>query len=533
MHYADTVLINARIWTGDAALPWTEAVAVKDGHIAALGCSAEIQKHIGPATLLLDAAGRLALPGFIDSHTHLLWGGFQLLRPDLRPAANQAEFAGMLADAARKLLPGQWLIGGNWDHQQWPSGQLPTKSVIDPATPDTPVFVTRLDWHMGLANTAALELAGIDRFTPDPPGGSIVRDETGQPTGILKDAAMDLIWRIVPEPDHQQRLDALGKALEHAAACGVTSVHDSSSWEDWLTFTAYYRQHGPGLRIYARTPLGEWEKQRDWLAANGPGDHWLRLGGVKGFLDGSLGSSTALFFEPYSDAPETAGLLVQPPETMAERIAAADLAGLQPSIHAIGDRANHLLLDMFAAVAAANGPRDRRCRTEHAQHLIPGDINRLASLGVIASVQPYHAVDDARWIDARIGPHRSEQAYPFRSLLDAGVAVAFGTDWPVAPLSPLLSIHAAVNRQPIDGQLPGGWQPQQRVTVEEAVRCYTATGAYAEYAETAKGRLAAGLLADLVVLSQDIFTIAPGDIAATRVLCTMCGGKIVHRHNDI
>lgn len=531
MSHATLAVMNATLYTGDNNHPqFSQAMAVKDDRIIAIGTNQEIAALTGPSTKVIDAESKLVMPGFIDAHTHLCVGGFQLLSIDLRDARSEHEFSKQIAARAKTLAPGQWLTGGNWDHEQWPTPHLPVKELIDSSTQNTPVFVTRLDLHMGLANSAALKLAGITKDTPDPSGGSIVRHpQTGEPTGILKDAAMDLVWRTIAQPTIEDYFAAIRAALRHAASLGITSVQDVTSWEEWQVLKAYQKEHGLTTRIYARTPVREWEKQKEVLATDGPGDSWLRLGGVKGFMDGSLGSTTALFFEPYSDTPGEYGLLhddMHPAGAMQSRLVNSDRAGLQASIHAIGDKANHLLLNMVEQVQSANGLRDRRFRIEHAQHLIPSDVERMATLGVIASVQPYHAIDDARWADRRLGD-RTKMAYPFRSLLQADVPLAFGTDWPVAPLNPLLGIYAAVTRKPF-GEAFSSWHPDQCLSVEEAVQAYTASSAYAEFAEENKGTLSPGKLADFIILSQNILAIPPDTIPSVNVDCTVCGGKVVY-----
>ncbi len=529
---ADLVVLGAKVWTGDLRQPWAEALAISREHILAVGSTEEIRALIGSRTQVLEVKGGLVLPGFIDNHTHFLNGGFQLLSVDLRDARDPQEFARRIAERAKTLPPGRWITGGNWDHELWPGAPLPRKEWIDPYTPRTPVFVTRLDGHMGLANSLALQQAGITRETPDPPGGTIVRDpRTGEPTGILKDAAMSLVYRVIPEPSDREYDEALRAALREAARFGVTSIQDITEWDHWPVYRRAHQRGELTVRVYMRTPITQWERQREVIAREGAGDDWVRWGGFKGFVDGSLGSSTALFFEPYTDAPHTRGLLhsqMFPEGIMKQRIAAADRAGFQCSIHAIGDKANALLLDIFEEVRRENGPRDRRFRIEHAQHLRPEDIPRMARLGVIASMQPYHAIDDGRWAEKRIGRERCRTTYAFRSLLDAGVRVTFGSDWPVAPLNPLLGIYAAVTRKTLDGRHPEGWFPEQKITVEEAVRAYTLSGAYAEFAEKVKGSLQAGKLADLVILAQDIFTIPADEIARTEVLYTIVGGRIVY-----
>jgi len=528
---ADLVLINGRVWTGNKAQPWAEAVASRGERILAVGSNDDVKKLTDSKTRIIDLRGKLALPGFIDDHTHFIEGGFHLLSVDLRDAATPEEFARRIKDHAAKLPSGRWITGGDWDHERWPGGQLLAKELIDPFTPNNPVAVNRLDGHMCLANSAALRAAGITRETKDPPGGTIVRDpKTAEPTGILKDGAQALIDRAIPEPTEGEVDEALKASLAEAARVGVTSIQDITPWHDYQAYKRFRDSGRLTVRVYARTPMSQWKRQADLVAGQGRGDDWLKLGGLKAFMDGSLGSTTALFFEPFNDAPSTSGLMVAdniPEGKLKQNIKDADKAGLQCSVHAIGDRANNILLNYFEEVAKENGPRDRRFRIEHAQHLLASDIPRFARLGVIASMQPYHAIDDGRWAEKRIGQTRIKTTYAFRSLLDTGAILVFGSDWYVAPLSPILGIHAAVTRETLDGKNPRGWVPEQKITVEEAVRAYTSSGAYAEFAEKDKGTLEVGKLADVVVLSQDIFRTNPDDIQKTTVLFTIVGGHLV------
>jgi predicted amidohydrolase YtcJ len=529
---ADLALINGRVWTGNPAQPWAEAVASRGERIIAVGMNTEIQKLASGATRVIDLRGKLALPGFIDDHTHFMAGGFQLRSVDLRDAATQAEFARRIGEQARKVGAGRWITGGSWDHQLWPGAPPPTRALIDAVTPQNPVFVSRLDGHMGLANSVALQLAGITRDTHDPPGGTIVRDpKSGEPTGVLKDAAQSLIESVMPKPSDDEYDEALRAALAEAARVGVTSIQDITLWDQYEVYKRFRDAGRLTVHIYARTPMSQWKRQAELVARQGPGDSWLRLGGLKAFMDGSLGSSTALFFDVFNDSPNTAGLMASDnlPEGKLEKdIRDADKAGLQCSVHAIGDRANDLLLNYFEHVEKDNGPRDRRFRIEHAQHLLAADIPRFAQLGVIASMQPSHAIDDGRWAEQRIGPVRIKTTYAFRSLLDSGARIAFGTDWPVAPLNPLIGIYAAVTRETTDGKNPHGWVPEQKISVEEAVRAYTTTSALAEFGEREKGTLEPGKLADIVVLTQDIFRIDPEEIPKTKTEHTIVGGRLVH-----
>ncbi len=528
---AEMILTNGRFWTGTENAPWAEAVAIRGERLIAVGSRAEVEKLASSSTRTFDLGGKLALPGFIDSHTHFIDGGFQLLSVDLRDAKTQDEFRRRIAAQAKKIGAGRWIQGGEWDHENWPGAPLPTKELIDAVTPENPVAVERLDGHMLLANSLALRKAGITRDTPDPPGGLIVRDaKSGEPTGILKDAAMSLLERAIPEPSESEYNGALDAALAEAARHGVTSVDDITLWNHYPIYKRYRESGKLTVHIYSRTPMSEWERQRDAVARFGPGDEWLRFGGLKAFMDGSLGSTTAYFFQPYNDAPNTSGLMRsdnQPEGKLKDRIIAADAAGLQCSVHAIGDRANNILLNYYEEAERVNGERDRRFRVEHAQHLQPSDIPRFAKLGVIASMQPYHCIDDGRWAEKRIGPERIKTTYAFRTLLDTGAKLVFGSDWPVAPLDPVRGIYAAATRRTLDGKNPGGWVPEQKISVEEAVRAYTSMGAYGEFAERDKGTLEPGKLADIAVLSDDIFKIAPEKIWDVKVAMTISGGRQV------
>ena len=530
---ADLIVVNARVWTGWPSQPHAEALAVVGGRVAALGTSAEMQPWRGSSTRVVDAGGRRVVPGFNDSHVHFLGGGMQLDNVDLRQAATPAVFARLIGERAAQTPSGEWVLGGDWDDQLWTPPALPTRQLIDPVARATPVFVNRFDGHMAVANAVALTLAGITAATPDPPGGVIVRDAAGQPTGLLKDAAMGLVGRVTPPFTAARRAQALTRALGHAASLGVTSVRDMGpDAADLATYAEFAESGRLTVRVSAAPPERQWAEQARLGIRRGFGTPFFTLGAVKGFADGSLGSTTAYFFEPYVDAPGTRGLLADemiPLDGMRERLTGADAAGLQLCIHAIGDQAISVVLDLFADVTKANGARDRRLRIEHAQHVASQDFDRFASLGVVAAVQPYHAIDDGRWAERRIGPERIKTTYAFRTFLDKGVRLALGSDWPVAPLSPILGIYAAVTRATIDAKHPSGWVPEQKITVEEAVRGYTAGSAYAEFTDADKGTLAPGALADLVVLSDDLFTIAPESICDVTVRTTIVGGQVVYR----
>jgi predicted amidohydrolase YtcJ len=527
----DLALVNGKVWTGNAARPWAEAVAVRGERITSVGTTAEMRLLAGPGTKLVDLGGALVLPGFIDSHTHFLAGGFALKTVQLRDAANRGEFVARIAAKARELGPGRWVLTGDWDHQTFDPVELPRRDWIDAVTPDNPVFVNRFDGHMALANGRALALAGITRDTPVPLGGEIEKDPaTGEPTGILKDTAMDLVYAKVPEPSFDEKLAAAEAAVRHAAANGVTSVHEMADAASFEVFQELLRRGRLTTRVYLYVPITEVGTVAALRVRSPFGGPYLKLAGLKGFMDGSLGSATAYFFEPYTDEPGTSGLLnghMFPEGIMEKRILEADRAGLQLAIHAIGDRANSLLLDMYEKAVATNGPRDRRWRVEHAQHLRPADIARFGKLGLVAAVQPYHAIDDGRWAETKIGPERVKTTYAFESLRKAGAVLAFGSDWTVAPLEPILGIYAAVTRRTLDGANPGGWVPGEKVSVEEAVRAYTVNGAWVEFAEASKGTIETGKLADLVVLDRDIFAIPSEGIGEARVRLTVFDGRVV------
>ena len=525
---ADLVVFG-RIWTGDSARAWTRALAVQGDTITAVGDSGDIARLAGPRTRVLHAGSGMVVPGFMDGHTHFIYGGFQLTSVELRDAASPREFVARIKAFAATLRPGEWITGGNWDHERWPGTPLPERSWIDSVTPKNPVFVSRLDGHMALANSAALRLARVTRVTRDIPGGTIVRDARGEPTGVLKDEAQAPVFAAIPTPSESQSDSAISRALAWAASKGVTGVSDVSV--PWFEVAALKRAHARGAlttRVSVYVPLAEWRRMADTVRAQGVGDAWLRVAGVKGYVDGSLGSTTALFYQPYDDAPQTSGLMVTPEDSLRAWIGGADSAGLQVVVHAIGERANGLLLDIYDGVAKAHRPRDRRFHIEHAQHLRRQDIGRLARSGVIASMQPYHAIDDGRWAQKRIGPERIKTTYAFRSLLDAKAHLAFGSDWTVAPLDPILGIYAAVNRRTLDGKHPNGWVADEKITVEEALRAYTSGNAYAVFAEAVRGKLAPGYLADLVLLDQDLTAIPPEAIERAQVKATVVGGKLVY-----
>jgi predicted amidohydrolase YtcJ len=531
--YADLILTNGKIWTVNAAQPQAEAVALIGSRIVAVGSSADIRKWAGPKTEVVDLAGKLVVPGFNDAHVHFYTGGAHLANVQLRDAKSEAEFRERIRKFAAGLPKGRWIEGGDWDHENWTPARLPTRQLIDEAAGDHPVFVNRLDGHMSLANSVALKLAGITRNTPDPPGGAIVRDANGEPTGVLKDAAMDAVDRVIPEPSEDEIATAIRAAMRYAAENGVTSVQDmSASPEIFRVYQKLLKTGELTVRISGHQPLASWKRLADIGLLDGFGGPNLHIGGLKGFADGSLGSTTALFFDPYLDAPNTSGLAndeMIPESKMYQHILDADHAGLQVAVHAIGDKANHNILNLFEEAGNKNGSRDRRFRIEHAQHLRTDDIARFAKLHVVASMQPYHAIDDGRWAEKRIGPARAKGTYAFRTLLDSGAVLAFGSDWHVAPMEPIMGIYAAATRRTLDGKHPNGWVPEQKITVAEAIRAYTWGSAYASFEDNIKGAIEPGKLADMAVLSSDILTIDPATIDKVKVAITVFDGKAIYR----
>lgn len=525
---ADLVIVNARIHTMDATRTVVESLASLNGQIVATGPNASTKTLIGPRTRVIDAKGKTVVPGFNDAHVHFLETGAQLSAVDLRDATSPEEFVARLKAFAARQPKGRWIQGGRWDHENWTPNDLPTAAMIDAATPDNPVFIGRLDGHMSLANTLAMKLAGVDKNTKDVEGGLIVRDASGKPTGIFKDAAKDYFDAVIPTSSFSQKLEYAQAATDHAASLGVTSVQDVSAGTSVGVYQELLRQGKLKTRVYACSPLDDFKRWERTGTRYAFGDAMVRVGCLKGYADGSLGATTAWFFDPYIDSPTTVGLArAEVGTTMKQFVLDADRAALQVFIHAIGDRANSSVLDFFNEVARMNGPRDRRFRIEHAQHLRLQDIPRFGAARVVASMQPVHLPDDGRWAGKRLDEKRLKGTYAFRSLLDTGAVLAFGSDSPVAPLNPMFGLWAAVTRRTADGKNPKGWIPEQKITLDEALRAFTWGSAYAEFQEGVKGTLEIGRLTDLVVLSDDIFAIDPNKISDVKVLITVAGGKVV------
>ena len=522
---ADIVIQGGPVWTGlSTGRGQPGAVAIAAGKILAVGDSTQIARYVGSKTEVLRANGGLIMPGFADGHTHFISGGFQLASVNLRDAATPQEFVRRLKEYAAHLRPGEWILGGDWDHTLWRGAPLPRHEWIDSVTPNNPVFVDRLDGHMALANAAAMRAAGVTDATPAPFGGEITSG------GVFKDNAEALIQTAIPDPSPEQQDSALARALAHAASLGLTATANMSA--SWANLAAYKRMERTGrmtLRVFLYLPIEDWRTVADTVARNGAGDDWVRIGGLKGYMDGSAGSRTAYFFEPFSDSAGYYGLMRQPESDMRSWVGAADSAGLQIAVHAIGDRANAIILAIYDSVARAHGRRDRRFRVEHAQHLRPVDVPRFGALHVVASMQPYHAIDDGRWLMQRIGPERIKTTYAFRTLLDTDAPLAFGSDWTVAPLDPMLGVFAAVTRRTLDDRNPGGWVPEQKITVGEALRAYTSGNAWATFNEQNWGTLAPGRFADVVVLDRDPFAVPAESLGTIKPRFTIVGGKVVYR----
>jgi predicted amidohydrolase YtcJ len=524
---ADLALLGGQVFVARGK-PRATALAVRGDLVVAVGSDADVKPWIGPRTRVVELRGRLVVPGFNDAHVHFLSGGFGLLSVDLRSSRDEAEMARRVGEYALTLPKGAWILEGNWDHETWPSKRLPTRRSLDAVTPDNPVYVSRLDGHMALVNSLALRLAGITRDMKDPEGGTIVRDEAGEPTGILKDNAENLVDAVVPAPSREMNLRAARAALQEAARFGVTTIQDNSVVDALPTYQELRARGELTARIYVWRYVESLGPLREAGVVTGLGDDWVRLGALKILSDGSMGSGTAAFFEPYADDAKTTGLLLHPVAELERLVREADAAGFQLAVHAIGDRANSLVLDAFEKAAKANPSRDRRFRIEHAQVVRAADVGRFKALGVVASIQPSHCIDDMRWAEKRIGHERCRGAYRFKSFLDAGVPVAFGTDWAVETLDPRLGLYAAVSRELPEGGPAGGWFPEEKITLEEALDLYTRGSAFAEFAEAEKGTLEPGKLADLVVFARDLFGVPPREILETPVDLTVVGGRVVY-----
>lgn len=529
---ADLILLNGHIFTVEKNQPWVQACAVKNGRFTALGDNNFIKKFQGKNTRVIELNRRLVVPGFNDAHVHVLDGAFYLLGINLRGAADENEFKKRIQNYAGKLGKGEWILGGYWDHEAWPSKKHPTKELIDEITGDNPVFIYRLDGHIALANSLALKLSGITADTPDPQGGEIVKDpKTGEPTGILKDIAQNMVKSVIPPPGKDQLKKAIKNALAYANSLGLTSIQDNTFARVFKVYQELHEKNQLTLRINVWRNIEFLENFEKIGIVSNFGSDMLRLGTIKIFVDGSMGAGTALFYDLYSDDKTTAGIPIYPEEKLYSLVKSVDKAGLQVAAHAIGDKANTWILNAFEKAFAENGKREARHRVEHAQVVLPGDIRRFRKLGIIASIQPSHCIDDMRWAEKRIGK-RVKNSYLFNSFVKAGVKVAFGTDWPVESLDPMLTLYAAVTREFVEGGPDGGWFPGEKITLEQAIEFYTLGAAYAEFQEKNKGSIKIGKLADLVVLDKNLFKIPAKEILNTKVDLTILEGKIVYRRKQ-
>ena len=552
---ADIVLTNGRIYTLDLQHPWARAVAIRGDWIIGVAetvsnaDSRKFKSLIGPSTHVIDLHGQFAMPGFNDAHVHLASAGYAKLEVNLEGARSIAEFQQRIRARLKDYNPGDWITGRGWDHTLWPEGKFPTRQDLDAVSTTHPMVFGRVDGHVAVANSLALKMAGVARSTNDPAGGHIVRDpETREPTGLLEeDAAMNLVYSRVPPVTPQQRRRALELALNEASSFGVTSVQDNSvqslddnsnfAWDNFKILQELRREGKLNVRVTEWLPFGApIERLEEMRLAGGTTDPWLKTGALKEFLDGSLGSRTAAMLAPYSDDSTTSGIVRVDPAQLTKMAIVRDRAGFQIAFHAIGDRANRIALDVFASVRAANGVRDRRDRVEHAQVVATADLPRFAELGVIASMQPSHLLDDARWASDRLGPVRSRGAYAWHTMETNGVRLAFGTDYPVESINPLRGLYACVTRElpeggPVENSETGpiaGWQPQERLTIDQCIRAYTVGAAYAEFEEQRKGAVATGKLADIVVFPADITRVPPHDLLNLRPSLTIVSGRIVH-----
>jgi predicted amidohydrolase YtcJ len=545
---ADLVLSDGKIYTGIAAQPWASAVAIRGESIVAIAgtgtsgdADAQVKSWAGPKTRVIDLHREFAMPGFNDAHTHLAGAGFSKLEVNLGGVRSLAELQQRLRERLKDFGPGEWIIGPGWDHTLWPVKKFPTRQDLDSISTEHPMFLQRTDGHVAVVNSRALELAGITRATPDPPGGHIERDpKSGEPTGMLEEGtAMNLVYLYIPPYSEAQRLRAFSLVMDEASQFGVTSAQDFSvmstpdrsnfGWLNYLVLQQLQREGKLKIRLTEWLPfefaLARLEEMR---RVGGTTDPWLKTGALKILLDGSLGSRTAALLAPYSDDPDTSGILRIDPSQLVPMAIERDHAGFQLAFHAIGDRANRIALDTFAAVQRANGPRERRDRVEHAQVVALGDFDRFASLDVVASMQPSHLLDDERWVTDRLGAERLKGAYAWHTMEEKGVHLAFGTDYPVESINPLRGIYACVTRELPGGGPPGGWQPQEKLSMDDCLRAYTAGSAYAEFEEKQTGTIAPGMLADIVVLPVDITRIPAHDLLETKVTMTIAGGRIVY-----
>lgn len=538
------LIVHGKVFTGDERGTIAQAVAVNNDRIVAVGTNAEIMARYS-GERVIDLGGKLMTAGFNDAHLHFLNGGLSLMRVDLRGARSLDEALQRITAKARELAPGAWILGRGWDHTLW-GGRWPTRQDLDRVVPNNPVFVQRVDGHVSWANSLALQKAGITRETQSPAGGEILRDERGEPTGILKETAASLVSRVVPEPTQEEKMHAIELALAEARRDGITSIQDNSGYETTKIYRDLLRQGRLTVRVAEwqnfEDTVDEIKRQRDEFRSFTDDSSRLKLTALKGYVDGTLGSRTAAMLAPYADDPNNSGIPRHTPEDLTRMIVERARAGFQIALHCIGDRANRMALDGFKAAEdidpgfVYHGPPNasqwdfyRRNRIEHAQVVAPSDFPRFRELHVVASMQPSHAISDKRWAQARLGEYRVQGAYAWHTMMSFGVHVPFGTDWPVEPVNPYLGLYAAVTRKSTDGEPVGGWWPQERISIEDAIRNYTAEAAYASFDENLKGQIKTGMLADFTVHSQDLLTVRPEEIYKTEAVMTILGGKVVYQ----
>ncbi len=526
-----TYYLHGRIYTNDPKAPWAEGLAVRDGKIYCIGTLAHVLLDCGGAGNLGDTVqlqGRFVMPGFNDAHVHMGAAGRHKTTLSLNGVTSIEELKQRVKEAVGKHQAGEWVVGAGWDQSRWPDQKFPTRLILDEVSPDNPVFLTHVSGHIGVANSQALKHAEINPDTKDPQGGQIERFEDGEATGLLKESAMEMVEQRIPDPSAEDRRKGIEMVLEELAKNGVTSVQDNSEWEDFLVYGDLKEEKKLTVRITEWLPFtAPVNELQDRRAQGGTTDPWLKTGMLKFVSDGALGSRTAAMLAPYSDDPSTSGIMAMDAEKLRAMALERDKLGFQIGFHAIGDKANRVALDVFESVERVNGTRDRRDRIEHAQVLSPEDLPRFAKLRVIASMQPAHETNDLRWAEQRLGPERSKGAYAWNSLEKSGARLAFGTDYPVEPINPLRGLYACVTREGPDGGPAGGWEPQEKISLDDCIRGYTSGSAYAEFEEGKKGELKVGEYADFLILSADVTKIAPTEILKTRVEQTVVGGKVV------
>ena len=524
---------HGRIYTNDPEQPWAEAMAVSEGRITCIGKTAHVLLDCGggqEGVETVNLKGQFVMPGFNDAHVHLGGAGADELAVPLTGVPSAEEMAKRVAAAVSQHKEGEWITGGGWDHTLWAEKRFPNRQQLDAVAPKNPVILTHISGHVAVANSLALKSAEIDKTTPNPPGGEIEHDALGEPTGMLKEyAAMSLVKVRIPDPTAEQRRKGIELVLQNVAKNGVTSVQDFSEWADFQTYQQLKEDGKLTVRITEWLPFNaSLDDLQNMRAQGGTKDPWLKTGALKAFTDGALGSRTAAMLEPYSDDPNTSGILTNDPEKLTSMAIQRDKAGFQLAFHAIGDRANRISLDVFEAVAKADGKRDRRDRIEHAQVVAPMDFARFAELHVIASMQPSHQTTDMRWAEDRIGRERIVGAYAWATMLKNKVPLALGTDYNVEPISPFRGLYACVTRERPDGGPKNGWEPQEKISLADCIHAYTSGSAYAEFEEGKKGELKPGEYADFIILSNDLTKVPAAQFTKTRVLRTVVGGRTVY-----